>query len=421
MSARHPFRTTAVAVFIAVVFIAAGCSDKSNTASGGGTASSNPNCNGTPLKFTSIGTLSGPLSFPSLATEAQHGTAAALKAVNNECALGRPIDVVVCDDKSDPNEATRCGREAHDDGSLALFGSSGTFDGGTSAANLPGVLTAGGSIFDLTDPRSFPISSPLTLVVGGASTAAAAGVKDALMVSIDTAATRAFVGTAQQVAQGLNVKLDTLFIPPDTTDFAPVAAQIAERKPSALGLILTTQMVPFFNALADEQISPHDIPTFTAVTLMAPEVLHQLGNKADGVYLATQQAPPSDKDNPGIQQMLKELKDAGFDANGDELSPAVTSSWANVHTLVDILKKLPPAEIASLDSAKLVDAMAKAGPINRPEIAPFDFTANAFPDIASLSGFRLYTRQMMVVKVEDGKYVRVSAFVDATKPFKLEN
>ncbi len=124
---------------------------------------------------------------------------------------------------------------------------------------------------------------------------------------------------------------------------------------------------------------------------MAPEVLHQLGDKADGVYLLTQQAPPSDKDNPGIQQMLKELKDAGFDANGDEMSPAVTGAWSNVHTLVDILKKLPPAEIATLDSAKLVDAMAKAGPINRPEIAPFDFTANAFPDIASLSGFRIYT------------------------------
>ena len=92
------------------------------------------------------------------------------------------------------------------------------------------------------------------------------------MVSIDTAATRAFVQTSQDVAKGLGVNLDTLFIPPDTTDFAPVAAQIAERKPSGLGLILTTQMVPFFNALADENISPHDIPIFTAVTLMPPEV-----------------------------------------------------------------------------------------------------------------------------------------------------
>jgi hypothetical protein len=79
----------------------------------------------------------------------------------------------VCDDKSDPNEATKCGRQAHDDGTLALFGSSGSFDGGTSAANLPGVLTGGGSVFDLTDPRSFSISSPLSLVVGGSATAAA--------------------------------------------------------------------------------------------------------------------------------------------------------------------------------------------------------------------------------------------------------
>jgi ABC-type branched-subunit amino acid transport system substrate-binding protein len=421
MSVRHRFRTPAVAVLAAIVVIAAGCSDKKDSANGGAApASSNPACTGAPLKFTSIGTLSGALSYPSLATEAQHGSEAALRAVNSECALGRPIQLTTCDDKSDPNEATKCGRQAHDDGSIALFGSSGTFDGGTSAANLPGVLTAGGSVFDLTDPRSFPISSPLTLVVGGAATANAAGIKDALMVSIDTAATRAFVQTSQEVAQGLGVKLDTLFIPPDTTDFAPVAAQIAERKPSGLGLILTTQIVPFFNALADENISPHDIPIFTAVTLMPPEVLKQLGSKADGVYLLTQQAPPSDTSNPGVQQMLKELKDAGFPSNGDELSPASTGAWANVHTLVDILKKLPPDQIAALNTTTIVDAMAKAGPINRPEIAPFDFTANAFPDIATLSSFRLYTRDAMVVRVENGKYVRKSDFVDATKPFTLE-
>ena len=118
--------------------------------------------------------------------------------------------------------------------------------------------------------------------------------------------------------------------------------------------------------------------------------------------------------------MLKEFKDAGFPSNGDQLSPASDRAWSNVHTLVDILKKLPPDQIANLTSTTIVDAMAKAGPINRPEIAPFDFTANAFPDIASLSSFRLYTRDAMVVRVENGKYVRKSDFVDATKPFTLE-
>src|SRR5262245_14610144 len=204
MGVRVPFRTS-VAAFVAVACIAAGCS-KSNS-SGGGTAAStsNPACTGAPLKLTSIATLSGPLVDQNLVTEGQNGLQAALRAVNNECALGRPIQVDVCDDKMDPNEATKCGREAHDNGSLALFGSSGSFDGGTTAAALPGVLTAGGSVFDLTNAQSFPISSPLTLVVGGSATAAAANVKEGLMVSIDTAATRAFVGTAQDVAKNLGV------------------------------------------------------------------------------------------------------------------------------------------------------------------------------------------------------------------------
>src|SRR5262249_37146211 len=130
----HVSWRTFVAALVVVASITAGCS-KSSSGGGGAAAaaSSNPACAGAPLKFTSIGTLSGPLSFPSLTTEAQNSNTAALKAVNAECALGRPIQVVTCDDKSDPNEATRCGRQAHDDGSLALFRSSASFHGGTRA------------------------------------------------------------------------------------------------------------------------------------------------------------------------------------------------------------------------------------------------------------------------------------------------
>ena len=168
-------------------------------------------------------------------------------------------------------------------------------------------------------------------------------------------------------------------------------------------------MVPFFNALADENISPHDIPTFTAVILMAPEVLKQLGDKADGVYLLTQQVPPSDKDNPGIQQMLKELEDAGLDANGDELSPAATGCMGE-HSYARRHPEEAPTRRRSRRSTRPSSSTRwrRPAPINRPEIAPFDFTAPAFPDIASLSSFRIFTRQAMVMRVEDGKYVRVS-------------
>jgi ABC-type branched-subunit amino acid transport system substrate-binding protein len=414
-------------VLVVVAFIVVGYSTSPRGAEAGGSlvaktrvAGTDPSCTGRPLKFTSILSLTGPLSVPNLSTEAKNATTAALKVVNSQCVLGRPISLVLCDDKSDPNTAEQCGLEAKSNGSLALFGSSGTFTNGTNAAQLPGIFTAGGTLFDLTNPDSFSSSSGLTLVLGGSGVAAGLHVKQNLLVVIGTAAAETFAADAQKVALGDGVKVKTLFVPPTTTDYAPVAAQVAQSNPASIGIILT-DVVPFLNAIAADGITPKKIPILTAVTLMPPNVLHQLGSVANGMYLLTQQAPPSDSTNPGIQQMLKELKEAGFPANGNNLSPASTGAWSNVHALVAVLEKLPKSEIATLNSAELVNAMKNAGPIDRPEAAPFDFSKIAFPDVSSLAGFRIFSRDAMLVRVENGHYVSVSGFNDVTKPFKLNS
>ena len=92
-----------------------------------------------------------------------------------------------------------------------------------------------------------------------------------------------------------------------------------------------------------------------------------------------------------------------------------------MHALVDVLQKLPKSEIATLTSTELVNAMKNAGPIDRPEVAPFDFSKFAFPDVKSLAGFRIFSRDAMLVRVENGHYVSVSPFSDVTKPFKLNS
>jgi hypothetical protein len=416
-----------MAVLVLAAFItAAGWVSNRGSQAGGSVvaktkaAGADPSCTGKPLQFTSILSLTGPVSIPSLATEAKDATAAALKAVNSQCALGRPIAVDLCDDKGDPNAAEQCGLEAKDNGSLALFGSSGTFTNGTNAAQLPGIFTAGGTIFDLTNPDSFSSSSGLTLVLGGSGVAAGLHIKENLLVVVDTSAAQTFAADAQKVAQGVGVKVQSLFVPPTTTDFAPVAAQVGQANPKSIGIILTDP-VPFLNALAANGITPKKVPMLTAVTLMPPNVLHQLGSVANGMYLLTQQAPPSDSANTGIEQMLKELKAAGFPAKGNNLSPASTGAWSNVHALVEVLEKLPKSEIANLNSTELVNAMKNAGPIDRPEVAPFDFSKIAFPDVKSLASFRIFSRDAMLVRVENGHYVSVSGFSDVTKPFKLNS
>jgi ABC-type branched-subunit amino acid transport system substrate-binding protein len=420
VSARHALRRVSLAGLVVVTCLAVACSSSGQGTQAGGanSATTNPHCTGKPLQFTSIVSLTGPVSIPSLSTEIKNANTAALDAVNAECTLGRPIAVALCDDKSDPNQAQQCGLEARSNGSLALLGSSGMFDTGTTAARLPGVLTAGSTVFDLTDPQSFSSTSGLTLVVGGGGVVAGLGKHENVFVVVDTAASRAFVGIAQKVAEAEGVKVDVLYVPANTTDYAPIAAQVSEKKPGSVSVVLPNA-VPFVNALASEGITPENVPMLSAVTLMPPNVLDQLGSKANGMYLLTQQAPPSDKDNSGVQQMLKDLKDAGFKADGDALSPASTGAWSNVQALVDILAKLPKSEIATLTSSQLVEAMKAAGPINRPEVAPFDFSKTAFPEISSLAGFRVFSRDAMIIRVENGKYQRVSSFSDATKPFKL--
>jgi ABC-type branched-subunit amino acid transport system substrate-binding protein len=426
MFARSRFRRLSLAVLVLTAFINVACWATTQGGPAGAVAAntkaagSDSTCSGKPLRFTSIASLSGPLSIPSLTTEGKDATAAALKAVNSQCVLGRPIAITQCDDKSDPNAAEQCGLEAKSNGSLALFGTSGTFTNGTNAAQLPGVFTAGGTLFDLTNPRSFSSSSGLTLVLGGSGVTAGLHKKENLLVVVGTAAAETFAADAQKVAAGVGVTVKTLFVPPTTTDFAPVAAQAGQDNPQSIGIILLNP-VPFLNALAADGITAKKTPILTAVTLIPPTVLHQLGSVANGMYLLTQQAPPSDTANPGIKEMLKELKEAGYPANGNNLSPASTGAWSNVHALVQVLEKLPKSEIAHLNSAELVNAMKNAGPVSRPEVAPYDFSKFAFPDVKSLAAFRIFSRDAMLVRVENGHYVSVSGFNDVTKPFKLNS
>jgi ABC-type branched-subunit amino acid transport system substrate-binding protein len=416
--------TVRIVVLVTLAALLAACSSSgddggsSSNAAGGSTTTTVP-CSGKPLKLMSILSLTGPLSVESSAAGTEDGTKVAVDAVNGTCQLGRPLQIDICDDKSSPNGATKCGREAASNGTLALFGSTGSFDTGTTAANLPGVMGAGASVFDLTNPRAFAAISALTLVVGGASASAAAGAKKALMVSIDTGITRTFMGTAIDVAKDLGVELDVLWVPPETTDWAPVAAQVSEREPQAIGLALQS-VVPLINALKNEGITPEDVPIQTAVTLVPPEQIDELGEKADGIYLVTQVVPGSDTSNPGVKQMIKEFGEAGVDIDPSQSSPAVVTAWSQVHTFADLVGKLPKEQIATLDSDALVDVFETAPPVSRPEYASFDFSKNAYPDIEALAGLRLYSREAMVLRVEDGGYTSVTPFGDATKPFKLE-
>ena len=59
-------------------------------------------------------------------------------------------------------------------------------------------------------------------------------------------------------------------------------------------------------------------------------------------------------------------------------------------------------------------------PVDRPETAPYDFRKHAIPEIKELAGFRVFTRTVAVLQIEDGKYKVLSkGFIDILKPPNL--
>jgi len=408
-------------VLATVAAIAACGGDDDSSGDGGGAggdgevAQEAPNCPGDPIRFTTIAALSGPTAVNG--DDLSVATDVTVRAVNEECALGRPIEVTVCDDRGDPNGSTECGRAAADDGSLALIGSVGVFDTGAEAAGLPSVYTVGAGTFDHTSPNSYPFTSIVPQLFGSITTAKSAGAESTMLVTFESPATVFIAEQGEALATELGLEWEVLFFPQDTTDFAPIAAQIVAADPDSLGFGVP-QAEPFMQALLAEGWDMQEKPTLSTSVLMPPRVMEALGDEGDGLYLMSSVVPPTETDNAGIQEMKDAYEAQGLDF--DDASVVSVNGWIAAQSLVDALSALSPDEISELDSAALVEAVKAQGPVDRPEVVPFDMSTPAFPDNPVLSTFRLFSHHVMATRLEGGEMVPVSDFIDVETPFELE-
>lgn len=393
-----------------------GSDDEGDAGGNGEIAQDAPDCPGDPIRLTTIAALSGPLATNE--DDISVATDVTVRAINEECRLGRPLEVIVCDDRGDPNGSTECGRSAAEDGSLALIGSVGVFDTGAEAAGLPSVYTVGAGTFDHTNPSSYPFTSIVPQLFGAITTAQAAGAESTMLVTFESPATVFIADQGEALAEELGLEWEVLYFPQDTTDFAPIAAQIAAADPDSLGFGVP-QAEPFIQALLAEGWDLQDKPTLSTSVLMPPRVIEALGDDGDGLYLMSSVVPPTESDNEGIAAMQAAYEDAGLDF--DEASVTSVNGWTAAQSLVDALSALSEEEIAQLDSANLLEAVQAQGPVDAPEVAPFDLSRPAFPDDPVLSTFRLFSRHVMPTRLEGGRLVPVADFIDVETPFALED
>ena len=425
-------RPSAVLATVALVTaLAAGCGNGSvgdtqraaDTGSGSGERAAAPppeptdptDCPGEPLRFTSIATLTGGPTGGDTAVRARIGTEAALASINRECALGRPIEVAVCDDGADLNRNLACGREAAEDGSLAILNSVGTFDDGAAASGLPGIFLWGTSAFELTEEQAYSSVSGITVGMGGVSAAKAAGAEHFVLVLPDTPALQFVASQVEELASLIDLELETLYFPADATDYAPIAAQIAGRDPDAVGMLPSSPVV-MINALAAEGITPESHIMSIASIVMTPEVIDELGDALDGLLVVSPALPPTATDNPGVEEFRADLEAAGYDPDDPDIDFNTVVSWSNLKKLEESLSAIDPSVVASLDSQALVEAIVDH-PADRPEAAAYDFTENQLPEFPGLAGFRVFTREVAILEVQGGRYEVLSdGFVDMLDP-----
>ena len=420
----------ALAVLIVVAPLAAGCGNGSvgdtqraaDSDTGERVAATQPeptDCPGEPLRFTSIATLTGGPTGGSNAARARIGTDAALASINRECALGRPIELTVCDDGADVNHNLACGREAVEAGSLAIVSSIGSFDDGAAASGLPGIFLWGTSAYELTNERAYSSISGITVGMGGVSAAQAAGAEDFLLVLPDIPALQFVASQVEELASLLDLELETIYFPADATDYAPIAAQIAQREPDAIGMLPVSPVV-MINALAAEGITPENHIMSIASIVMTPEVIDELGSALDGLLVVSPTLPPTATDNPGVAEFRADLDARGHDPDDPEIDFTTVVSWSNLMKLEEALLEIDPSILASLDSRSLVEAIVDH-PVDRPEAAAYDFSENQLPEFPGLAGFRVFTREVAILEIQDGRYEVLSdGFVDMLDPPPLQ-
>jgi len=356
---------------------------------------------GSPIKLVVVTSLTGPITVrPEVAAGAQ-AAAAAINAGGGvrDPAGGpaHPVEIIVCDDRNDPNTAMDCAHEAVRVGAVAAVGSfsftNGAYMPVLSKAGIPSVANYPLSAIENADPLSFPMTNWQISNFVPSTIAKSLGKSSLITIGIDTPTLRATSPMIDEFSESIDMTAATLYIPPSSKDYAPFAAQAAAADSALRSALNGTQAALLLQALAAQGVDPGDRVIIQVGDVISQEMIED--GTFDGVYMFASSLPPTDRTNPGVARYNDEL-----DRWGDQKTPRNTvgiMSWAGVHIIAQLLDMS-----SELTSAELVRQMRAAGEIHFDPVAPFNWSA---PIAASgpLKGTHDYTNKVALTRVVDGE------------------
>lgn len=379
---------------VAVALVVSACSDSPASGDADG------------YTVMAIGPFTASAALPTPFPEIEVGAEAAANAINDAGGVnGKPITVVGCDTRAEPNEATKCAQQAVRDGVqavVAAFDFKGDYIAVLERAGIP-VLAPFSQSVELTSKVAYPVNggSP-TLLAGEISLLATKGARDISFVAPAAAVEGDDLAALWQPViehfPGLRVQLITA--PSEATDLSAVAQKAS--KGDALGIALQAgQFVPFMKAFRQTSSSIKLIGTDSG-TLDA-SIVRTLGDEVEGVLAANNYLPPTTDGNEAVDA-YKDAVDA-IDPEGPKNDFSVLG-YLGVQLFAQAADGL--SEVTGESLREVLDSGRE---FELGLVPPISFTD---PSTAIEGTSRMFNTAVVYSELRDGAFVPIDGtFVDA--------
>lgn len=396
-------RVRVVVASLALALGLAGC------AGGGQADDSAAGLTGEPVKVMTIAPVnSQTLSFPGYHDIAQVYE----KWINANGGInGRPYEVILCDDRNDPNQAAKCAREAVDEGVVAVTGSYTAF-----GDKIVPVLEDAGIVFQPATPQApaefsgsnvFPTSAGGLGMVLGQGALAGSMCEAPAIVTVANPAEQATVNwiTSGLASQG-KTPLRHVSVPAEPGDYS---AQVSEAVPGADCLVTNMGQANYSALIPALQQAGVNLPLIGHSTF-DDSVVSKFPDYLEGSARAFNYAPGGE-DGPELADYRAAIAQYG---EGKTFLSLAIGGWAG-HTVFTNIAKSIDGEITA---ESVMAQMNQTTDVDSGGLtSPMDYTKPW--DAPGAENFtRLFGRSTGFQTVSGGKLVATDGqFHDQTKTF----
>ncbi len=352
---------------------------------------------GDPVKVMVLGSFTGlyDTSFSFDVAEA------AAQAVNADGGIqGRPMEILTCDDKFDPNATLDCARQASDEGAVAIISGLALAGDYIDLAAQEGIAVIPAVGFQSAEFQN-DISFPITAGGAGLATAAIAEVLGQGVTKISLVYDESS-GVAKPAAEAAAAGLEAQGI--DVTNVIPMAIDLpdgssilaAAEADDAQGVALLVQGVQAAQFISAADLADSDLVIGSYDLSLEPATIKTLGPAADGVLMASSFKQLTSTDDPAVQEFLAEL--AAYDSSLTTDDWSIPGVGLGVYASTHLVAQAANAA-ASVDAAGVLAALPTLTDFDIGIMAPIDFSA---PNANFIPGFtRIFNTKYFINQIQD--------------------